>query len=60
MANGVMEVVYPCDFGRPHQLLLNKFFDPSIPYFDQSEASKYKMAARGPQMADGVWERVQS
>ena len=37
-------------------LSLNKFFDPSTPYFDQSEASKYKMAARGPQNCRrGYW-----
>ena len=47
MADGVLQVVYPYDFGRPCQLLQNKFFDPSTPDFDQSEASKSKMAARG-------------
>ena len=49
MADRVWKVVYPLVFGRSRQLSLNKFFDPSTPDFDQSEASKSKMAARGPQ-----------
>ena len=49
MADGVWKVFYPQIFGHSRQLSLNKFFDLSTPYFDQSEASKYKMAARGPQ-----------
>ena len=31
MANGVWKVVYPKDFERSRHLLLNKFFDQSIP-----------------------------
>ena len=38
--------------------MLNKFFDPSNPYFDQSEASKSKMDARGPQNGVGYDRKV--
>ena len=31
MADRVWKGVYPQVFGRSHQLLLNKFFDPSLP-----------------------------
>ena len=31
MADWVWKVVYPSDFGRSEQLLLNMFFDPSTP-----------------------------
>ena len=49
MADGAWKYVKPYVIEPSDQLLLNKFFDPSTPYFNQSEASKYKMAARGPQ-----------
>ena len=49
MADRAWKYVKPYVIEPPDQLLLNKFFAPSIPYFDQSEALKYQMAARGPQ-----------
>ena len=56
MADG-LESGVPLGFWVPRQLLLNKFFDPSTPDFDQSEASKSKMVAWGPQNGQRGLER---
>ena len=45
MADGVWKVVYPKVFGRSRHLLLNKFFDQSIPSMrnvDDGEKKKEK------------------
>ena len=57
MAYGVWKGVQSLVIGRYDQLSLNKFFDPSTPFFDQSEASKSKMAAKGPQNSQRGLER---
>ena len=47
MADGVLKVVYPLDFGCPRQLLLNKFFDPSTPSMRKGDDGEKGKNGRG-------------